>query len=133
MTFPVNTVTHVTVSVKDVSSDTTVSRYSDECQRNCKILSRVFSLYACLNNPQRCYFAHRDNNAIKRHFFSPLSHAGAFLNGNKTHFETSCVLFFWPWKVHAGFWKNFPPKPKNQSAETLIYIVTSMYSLELLH
>ena len=131
MTFPVNTVTHVTVSVKDVNSDPTVSGYTDEFQRNCKILSRASSLAACLNNQQRCYFAHPDNNTIKRLFFP--SHAGAFLNGNKTHFENSCVLFFWPWKVHAGFWKNFPPKLQNQRAETLICIVTSMYSLELLH
>lgn len=69
MTFSVNTATHVTVSVKNVSSDSTVSGYTDECRRNCKILSRVFSLSACLNNQQRCYFAHPDNNAIKSHFF----------------------------------------------------------------
>lgn len=47
MTFPVNTVKHVTVSVKDVNRDTTVSGYTDESQWNCKILSRVsHSLHA---------------------------------------------------------------------------------------
>lgn len=27
--------------------------------------------------------------------------------------ENLCVLFFRPWKVHAGFWRNFPPKHPN--------------------
>lgn len=39
---------------------------------------------------------------------------------------------FGPGKFMQGF-GNFPPKLQNWSAETLICIVTSMYSLELLH
>lgn len=44
MPVPDNTVTLVTLSVKDVSSNTTVSLHTDECYRNCEILSRVFLL-----------------------------------------------------------------------------------------
>ncbi len=43
-----------------------------------------------------------------------------------------CVILL-ALESYAGFWKNFPSKLQNQSAETLICIVTSMYSLELLH
>lgn len=81
-----HTITHVTVSVKVGSRDTTVSGCSDECQRNCKIYGFIkgfLTLHAC-------YLAHRDNNAIKNHFIH--SRAGACLNKNKTHFENSCVM-----------------------------------------
>lgn len=39
---------------------------------------------------------------------------------------------FGPGKLTRGL-GNFPPKPQTQAAETLICIVTWMYSLELLH
>lgn len=38
-----------------------------------------------------------------------------------------------PGKFTQGLGETFPPKPGIQSAETLICVVTSMYSLELLH
>ncbi len=69
MAFPVNSITHVTVLVKDVCSNTSVPGCTDECQRNCKILSRVSSLFACCNNQQRCHFVN-PANTIKSHFFS---------------------------------------------------------------
>lgn len=90
MPFPVTTVTLVILSEKDVNSATTVWVHWWMSEKFLNIVKGFLFLTTRFNKQQHCYFAHVDNKTLKR-----CCHAGAFLNGNKTHFENSHMLFFW--------------------------------------
>lgn len=71
------------------------------CQQQC------FSLRVADECHRKCFLCtpYQQIATLKRVVFA-LLHTETLLNGNKTHFDDSCVLF-WPREVQAGLRKTF--------------------------